>query len=73
MSMRFGLAYLRNLASIQEKINSGRSSSIHHTAWLHLLERWRERLLADETAFTEFGQQYPNADLQRLRILVRIT
>ncbi|WP_430231856.1 ribosome biogenesis factor YjgA [Nitrosomonas communis] len=62
-----------DVAPIQEKINSVRSTSIHHTAWLHLLERWRERLLADEAAFTEFGQQYPNADLQRLRILVRNT
>lgn len=58
---------------IQEKINAWQSSSIHHTAWLHLLERWRERLLTDETAFTEFGQHYPHADLQHLRTLVRNT
>jgi ribosome-associated protein len=41
------------------------------TAWLHLLERWRERLLADERALGEFLQAYPGADLQRLRTLVR--
>lgn len=60
-------------APIQEKIDAWRSTSVHHTAWLHLLERWRERLLTDETAFTEFGQHYPHADLQRLRTLVRNT
>lgn len=62
-----------DVTPIQEKINSGRNTSLHHIAWLHLLERWRERLLADEAAFTEFGQQYPDADLQRLRALIRNT
>jgi len=48
---------------IQEKL--------HQTARLHQLERWRERLLADEHALTEFAQKYPQADLQRLRLLIR--
>lgn len=60
-------------APIREKINTWQGTNAHHTAWLHQLERWRERLLTDETAFTEFGQQYPHADLQRLRTLVRNT
>ena len=44
---------------------------LQHTAWLHVLERWRERLLADEQALGELAQQYPAADLQQLRALMR--
>lgn len=56
---------------IQQKLDSWHQSSVHQTARLHLLERWRERLLNDEHALTEFAQQYPHADLQRLRLLIR--
>ena len=56
---------------IQEKLNSWNGVSLQHTARLHLLERWRERLLADEKACTEFMQEYPTADLQHLRTLIR--
>ncbi|HSS46566.1 MAG TPA: DUF615 domain-containing protein, partial [Burkholderiales bacterium] len=37
------------------------------------VERWRERLLADEAALAEFLQTYPQADSQRLRALIRNT
>ena len=38
----------------------------------HAIERWRERLLADEPgAWTELGHMVPAADLQRMRSLVR--
>lgn len=38
----------------------------------HLTERWRERLLADpDAAITDFLSDYPRADRQRLRQLVR--
>ncbi|MBY0473577.1 MAG: DUF615 domain-containing protein [Nitrosomonas sp.] len=56
---------------IQQKIDSWRQVSVHQTARLHQLERWRERLLSEEHALTEFAQQYPAADLQRLRLLIR--
>ncbi len=35
------------------------------------LEQWRERLLADDAALTEFARQRPGADLQALRALIR--
>jgi ribosome-associated protein len=35
------------------------------------LERWRERLLEDDTALTDFAAAYPGADLQVLRTLIR--
>ncbi len=56
---------------IQQKLDSWHQVSIHQIARLHQLERWRERLLSDEYALTEFAQQYPAADLQRLRSLIR--
>ena len=38
----------------------------------HVIEQWRERLLADEAAaWTELGNQVPAGDLQPLRALVR--
>ena len=36
-----------------------------------LLERWRERLLEDDDALTEFAAAYPGADLQALRTQIR--
>jgi ribosome-associated protein len=37
----------------------------------HHAERWRERLLDDEAALTEFAHECPAADLQQLRACVR--
>jgi ribosome-associated protein len=37
----------------------------------HRVERWRERLFADDAALTEFAHTHPAADLQRLRACVR--
>lgn len=35
------------------------------------LEAWRERLLGDDEALTSFAAQYPAADLQKMRSLIR--
>ena len=35
------------------------------------LEAWRERLLADDGALTEFAAEFPGADLQAVRNLIR--
>ena len=41
-------------------------------AHLHRLERWRERLLSEgNDALTELLNQYPSADSQRLRQMIR--
>ena len=58
-------------APIRQKLGSILGPQKQHQAWLNLIERWRERLLADETAFAEFLRTYPQADSQRLRLLVR--
>ncbi len=41
------------------------------TARLHRIERWRERLLADDGAFSALADEFPLADLQHLRQLRR--
>jgi ribosome-associated protein len=58
-------------APIQARITAWESGSRIQTAWLHDLERWRERLLVDPDALTELAQTCPGADLQHLRNLVR--
>ena len=35
------------------------------------LEGWRERLLADDGALTDFAVEFPGADLQAVRTLIR--
>jgi ribosome-associated protein len=52
------------LAAIQG--HSAQESARHRR-----LETWRERLLADESALTEFATEHPAADLQKLRNLIR--
>ncbi len=56
---------------IQAKLDSWHQASMRQTARLHQLERWRERLLADEHALTEFAQKFPTANIQHLRTLIR--
>lgn len=56
-------ALLERLANVSDE----------HTAWLHGLERWRERLLADDKALTLFASEHPEADVQHLRQLIRNT
>ncbi|HRK56807.1 MAG TPA: ribosome biogenesis factor YjgA [Burkholderiaceae bacterium] len=38
---------------------------------MHACERWRERLLADDTALTELADRYPRIDMQPFRALIR--
>jgi ribosome-associated protein len=38
---------------------------------LHQSERWREQLLADDSAMQEFIEQHEGIDVQQLRSLVR--
>lgn len=40
-------------------------------ARLHAVERWRERLLTDDHALAEFLQDFPHAESQPLRVLIR--
>ncbi|MFZ2336702.1 MAG: ribosome biogenesis factor YjgA, partial [Sideroxyarcus sp.] len=42
-----------------------------HTVYMHMLERWRDRLLDDEHALTELLADQPQIDVPRLRSLIR--
>lgn len=59
-------------APIQEQMDSWGRIGIQRKAWLHLIERWRERILAGDQAFAELKLSYPGLqDLQHLRTLAR--
>jgi ribosome-associated protein len=56
---------------ILKRLEAWQGSSREATAYLHLLERWRERLLADDAALSELAGAYSGCDTQRLRTLIR--
>jgi ribosome-associated protein len=58
-------------APIVAKLDAWNGKSNEHVAWLHQVERWRDRLLENEDALTELLAAYPQADAQRLRTLIR--
>ena len=58
-------------APIVAKLEVWNGKSHQHIAWLHQVERWRDRLLEDWTALTELLADHPDADAQRLRALIR--
>ena len=59
------------IAAITHVINSFDASHIEHTQRFHQIENWRDRLLKDKTALTDYLTQYPEADVQHLRQLIR--
>ena len=56
---------------IRSRLDAWKAVSAAHTARLHLVERWRARLIEDEEALTDLMRDYPHADSARLRALVR--
>ena len=61
----------RDAAPIRTLLDMWSGESKAATAQLHLLERWRERLLESDEALTEFASEYPQAELQALRTCIR--
>jgi ribosome-associated protein len=58
-------------APIRERLDELAGQSAQASARHKRLEAWRERLLADDAALTEFAAAHPGADLQALRALIR--
>ena len=56
---------------VRARIDAWKTKTRERTARLHLIGRWRERLLADDAALGELVASYPHADAQQLRGLVR--
>jgi ribosome-associated protein len=60
-----------DIAPITAKLEIWNGSSRQHTAWVHQLEHWRDRLLEQADALTELLAEHPHADAQHLRALIR--
>ena len=58
-------------APIRSRLAEIEGHSAQATARHRRLEAWRERLLGDDEALTEFAAEHPGADLQALRTLIR--
>jgi ribosome-associated protein len=56
---------------ILAKLDTWKGKSQQHTAYMHLLERWRDRLMESDNALTGLLAAHPEADAQRLRTLIR--
>lgn len=57
--------------AIAHAINCFDASQVEHAHRFHQIENWRDRLLCDKTALTDYMGQYPEADAQHLRQLIR--
>ena len=58
-------------APILARLDAWKGKSQHHIAYMHQLERWRDRLMESDAALTELLAAHPQADAQRLRTLIR--
>ena len=56
---------------IRAKLAGWAGQSREATAREHEIAAWRDRLIEDDGAFTEFSSRCPGADLQHLRTLAR--
>jgi ribosome-associated protein len=57
--------------TIRARLDAWKGVSVEETARLHLIERWRARLLNGEKALEELITEYPRADIRQLRTLMR--
>lgn len=61
-----------DMAAVHALVDQAESREREGAAHLHALERWRERLIAeDEGALSEFIDACPDVDRQQLRTLIR--
>jgi len=59
------------VAAIQAALEGFKGTSKAETARLHLIERWRDLLLADDAALTKFLGEHPGVDVQSVRNIIR--
>lgn len=60
-------------AAIAQALHLFDSSHAAHTQHFHQIEAWRERLLNDPSSITALIEEYPQANVQHLRQLIRNT
>jgi ribosome-associated protein len=56
---------------IREAINEQANGSAQLTLSLHLAEQWRDKLIAEDGALSDWLTAYPDTDSQQLRALIR--
>ncbi len=56
---------------IRRALEGFKGTSKAETAKMHLIERWRELLLAEDEALTRFLGEHPSVDVQALRNIIR--
>ncbi len=59
------------IAAIEAALEEQRKPSAKETLRLHQAEQWRDRLIADDGALTDWLAQKPDTDVQHLRALIR--
>ena len=60
-----------DIAAIRTAITEQHQGSARETQALHLSEHWRDRLIANDDAVSDWLQAHPDTDSQQLRALVR--
>ena len=60
-----------DLAGIQAAFDEFEQESARRDHAFHRLEKWRDKLIADDTALEAFIAEYPDVDRQSLRQLIR--
>jgi ribosome-associated protein len=66
-----GLMREIDVTHIVEQLEKWDGKNKAENAYFHQLERWRDRLIAEEPALAAFIEQYPQVDTQPLRALIR--
>lgn len=56
---------------LREAVASFKLPGARETLALHTAERWRDRLIAEDDAFTQWMGEHPGTDAQALRTLIR--
>ena len=60
-----------DVAPIMDQLQRWEGKHTAENAHFHQIERWRDRLLTEDNALSEFMQMYPTVDSQQLRALIR--
>lgn len=59
------------VTAAQAALDEQHKGSAEESLALHQAEQWRDRLIADEDALSDWLAAFPNTDVQRLRTLIR--
>jgi len=59
------------VAAMRDTLSEQRMGSTRDTLALHQAEQWRDRLIANDEAVSEWMLAFPTTDSQQLRALVR--